>query len=70
MFGSHRYVVRRDVVVNLKSGNAIRGVIVAQSGPLLILKSASLHVVGVSDPTPLDGEAIVHVDEVDFIQAP
>lgn len=69
MLASHRYVIRRTVLVNLKSGNAIQGVIVRQSGPLLVLKSASLHAVGMSDPTPLDGEAIVRVDDVDFIQA-
>jgi len=70
MLKSHRYVVERSVVVNLKSGNAVAGVIVGQVGPLLILKSAALHAVGSSAPATLDGETVVHVDHVDFIQIP
>ena len=70
MLKSHRYVINRSVIVNLTSGSAIAGVVVRQSGPLLILKAANLHTPGASSPTPIDGEAVVHADTVDFIQIP
>lgn len=69
MLKSHRYVVHRRVMVNLKSGNAIAGVIVRQSGPLLVLKDAQLHEPGATGQVPIDGEAIVAIADVDFIQA-
>lgn len=69
MLRSHRYVVRRRVIVNLKTGNAIAGVIVRQAGELLVLKDAELHEPGSSGPVPIDGEAVVSIANVDFIQA-
>lgn len=69
MFGSHRYVVAREVIVNLDSGNAIHGVIVRQTRQLLVLRNAELHQPASPSPTPIDGEAIVNIADVDFIQA-
>lgn len=63
-----RTVVNRRVIVNLTTGKAIDGVLVRQSGPLLILKGASLLEPG-ADPVPMDGEVVVERDRVDFIQA-
>lgn len=68
MLGSHRYVVGRSALVNLKSGNAIEGVIVRQLRALLILKSAALHEAGSTGSVPIDGEAVVDIDQIDFIQ--
>ena len=63
-----RSMVRRRVVVNLLSGTAISGVLTKTSGPLLILKGATLHEPG-SPPQPMDGEAVVERTSVDYIQA-
>lgn len=70
MFRSHKYVIAKRVIVNLHSGNAIDGVIVRQTGPLLVLKNATLHELGADKSVALDGEALVSRDQIDFIQAP
>lgn len=61
-------VVARRVVVNLKSGRAIDGVLVRRDGPLLFLRNAVLLEEG-SEPAAIDGEAVVESVDVDFIQA-
>lgn len=61
-------VVARRGVVNLKSGRAIDGLLVRRDGPLLFLRNAVLLEAG-SEPAIIDGEAVVHTSEVDFIQA-
>lgn len=61
-------VVARRVVVNLKSGTALDGVLVRKDGPLLFLKNAVLLEQG-QEPAPVDGEAVVQCSQVDFIQA-
>lgn len=63
-----KLVVSRRVVVNLAGGRAITGVLVRQSGPLLFLRDATLLEENVN-PTPIDGEAVIERDRVDFIQA-
>ena len=62
-----RLVKARRVVVNLRSGQAIAGLLVRQSGPLLFLAEAALHE-GHNNPVPLDGQAVVERQTVDFIQ--
>lgn len=61
-------VVARRVVVNLKTGRALDGVLVRRDGPLLFLKNAVLLEEG-SEPAAVDGEAVVQAVEIDFIQA-
>lgn len=68
MYPFRRFVVRRRVVVNLRSGRAVEGVVVAQDGPLLIVKDARIHEPG-TEPSPVDGEVVVERSQVDFIQA-
>ncbi|MEX1078890.1 MAG: hypothetical protein WED09_07265 [Homoserinimonas sp.] len=63
-----RLVVRRKVVVNLRDGQAIEGVLFKQSGPLLVVKNATFLEEGV-DPMPLDGDTVIERDQVLFIQA-
>ena len=63
-----RLVVHRRVVVNLVSGRAIEGVLVAQDGPLLHVKDARVHEPG-ADPAAVDGDVVIERDRVDFIQA-
>jgi hypothetical protein len=62
-----RLVKARRVVVNLRSGQAIQGLLVRQSGPLLFLAEAELHE-GNNSPVPLDGQAVIERPTVDFIQ--
>lgn len=62
-----RLVKARRVVVNLRSGQAIQGLLVRQSGPLLFLAEAQLHE-GTNTPVPLDGQAVIERPTVDFIQ--
>lgn len=59
----------RRVVVNLKSGRAVDGLVVRRTGDVLFLKNAVLLEPG-AEPAPLDGETVVERAEVDFIQAP
>jgi hypothetical protein len=65
--GPWRLVKARRVVVNLKSGQAIQGLLVRQSGPLLFLAEAQLHE-GNNNPVPIDGQAVVERPGIDFIQ--
>lgn len=62
-----RLVKARRVVVNLRSGQAIQGLLVRQSGPLLFLAEAQLHE-GNNEPVPLDGQAVIERPTVEFIQ--
>ncbi|WAB09114.1 RNA binding protein [Arthrobacter phage Eesa] len=61
-------VIARRVVVNLKTGRALDGVLVRRDGPLLFLKNAVLLEEG-SEPAAIDGEAVVQAADIDFIQA-
>jgi hypothetical protein len=61
----------RVVIVNLKSdGNAaIRGVLWQSRGPWLVLRDASMLQAGSgSPPPPLDGDIVIHRDNVSFLQ--
>ena len=57
----------RSVILNLKSGEAITGVLWHSRGPWLTLKDASLLTAG-KKPTPMDGEVVVHRDNLNFAQ--
>lgn len=63
-----RLVVRRRVVVNMTTGQAVEGVMIRQSGPLLFVADAVLHEPH-TEPTSLDGEVVIERDRVAFIQA-
>ena len=65
--GPWRLVKARRVVVNLRSGQAIQGLLVRQSGPLLFLAEAQLHE-GNNNPVPIDGQAVIERPDIDFIQ--
>lgn len=62
-----RLVKARRVVLNLRSGQAIDGLLIRQDGPLLFIAEASLHQGG-DNPTPIDGQAVVERHTIDFIQ--
>lgn len=60
--------LHRKVVVNLKSGRAMQGILVDARGPLLVLRNVVVHEPGVGGSMPMDGEVIVERAEVDFVQ--
>lgn len=62
-----RLVKARRVVVNLRSGQAIEGLLVKQEGPLLFIAEARLHEGG-ENPVPIDGQAVLERPNIDFIQ--
>ncbi len=68
MYPFRRFVVHRRVVVNLLSGRAVEGVVVAQDGPLLVVKDVRVHEPG-SQPSQVDGDVVIERSQVDFIQA-
>lgn len=62
-----RLVKARRVVVNLRSGQAIEGLLIRQQGPLLFISEAHLHE-GSDNPTLIDGQAVIERQTIDFIQ--
>lgn len=65
--------VRRRVVVNLRSGSAVRGVLYEASEELITLKDAEL-LEPQTDPTKtprakrMDGEVLIERAQTDFVQ--
>lgn len=64
---NRRKLVNRNLLVNLRSGNAIAGVCVHESHDALVLRGATVHTAD-SDPAPADGEVLIDRPAVDFIQ--
>lgn len=62
-------LVARRAIVNLKSGQAIDAVLTSIEGEYYFLRDAQLLEDGLT-PAAMDGEVLVHVSEVDFIQYP
>jgi hypothetical protein len=60
-------VERRRILVPLKSGAALRGILWATGDGLLVLKAAEYLEDG-RDPVPIDGEAIIETTNVEFVQ--
>jgi hypothetical protein len=60
----------RVVIVNLRSDDreAIRGVLWSMRGPWLTVRQATLLREGSADATTVDGEIIVHRDNIAFLQ--
>ena len=67
MFSWRRTAVRKRVLVNLKTDKALTGVLWAKRGRLLIIKDTQLLEAG-RQPLGMDGEAIIELDNVDFVQ--
>lgn len=64
---ARRLVVRRRVLVNLRSGKAMSGAMWARRGRTLVLKDAELIEPGQA-PVVMDGTIVVDRDEVEFVQ--
>jgi hypothetical protein len=59
--------VLRLVIVNLKSGETLQGVLWSTRGPWFTLHKAALLKAG-QPPLSIDGEAVVHRAEISFVQ--
>jgi hypothetical protein len=64
---SWRTLVARRVVINLKTGRGVDGLLVRKAGELLFLRNATALEPGAS-PVPMDGETVVQRCDIDFIQ--
>lgn len=67
MFNRRPALLNRNVLVNLRSGNAISAVCVYASRESLVLRGATVHQPD-SEPAAADGEVLVDRSNVDFIQ--
>ena len=65
---ARRLMVRRRVLVNLRSGSAVTGLLWSRRGRVLVLKSAELLEQG-SAPVVMDGDVILDRDQVEYVQA-
>ncbi|MGV0627199.1 hypothetical protein [Mycolicibacter minnesotensis] len=59
--------LNRQMLVSLRSGNAVRGVLTKTPGRLLILQGCTVHEPG-AEPAAADGEIVIDQANVDFIQ--
>lgn len=57
------------VLVNLRSGDAISGLLIRKHRALLVIADASLMTVGSTDLTPMDGRVYIERAQVAFLQA-
>lgn len=67
MFAFRRLLVHRQVVVNLDDGSAVQGVLFTKTGPLIVVKNATLHEPG-AEPVRLDGDVVIERPRVLYIQ--
>jgi len=64
-----RYPELRRVIVNLKSGTVIGGVVWQKRRDCIIIKNANLIMADNKRvDQPIDGEVIVYLAEIDFVQ--
>lgn len=64
------YPVLKTVIINLKSGTAFKGVVYRLAGGFVVLRNVQMiENRGQKAQHDVDGEVIVSVTEVDFMQA-
>ena len=66
---SRRLRVRSRVLVSLKTGNAVSGVIVRSAGAWIVVADPAVHDRNAQSPTPADGEIWIERVNVDYVQA-
>jgi hypothetical protein len=66
LFAFQNTLVKRRVVVNLKTGRALEGILYAKRGPLYVLRNATLHDEG--RQLNMDGEAVIERQDVEWVQ--
>jgi hypothetical protein len=57
----------RQVLINLKSDDTIQAVLWSTHGPWLTFRNA-VALKAAQPPTPIDGEVVIHRDNVNFFQ--
>lgn len=66
------YLELKKVVVNLRSGTALRGIIYRHAGRYLVIRQAEMladrGVPAKGSPLAVDGEVLVAQADVDFVQ--
>lgn len=64
------YLVKKEVVVNLKTDTSFRGIIWEDDGRYLVLVNASILQKdgGGLKPVRVDGQVVVPVAEIEFVQ--
>lgn len=63
---AYRDLIASTAIVNLKTDKAFRGVVWSTNRQLLVLRSAILLEHG--HETPVDGEVVIDVANIDFMQ--
>lgn len=63
---AYRDLVAASVIVNLRTDKAFSGVLWSTNRQLLVLRQATLLEHG--QETPVDGEVVIDIGNVDFIQ--
>lgn len=66
--GWRRVAVTRRLLVNLKSGDAIDGVLLRQSGNVLVFGAAEHYAASGRSPVPMQGEVIIDRDNIAYAQ--
>jgi hypothetical protein len=61
-----RRLLRETIVAHLRSGDSLRGVLVAEHRDCLILAHAAF--LDATSTTPVDGEAVIPRDQVSWVQ--
>jgi hypothetical protein len=70
MFGrrrKRRLLLAHAAIVNLKTGSAVRGVILNHDGDVYVIARAELLTTNLP-PQPIDGTVVVDLENVDFVQ--
>lgn len=67
LFAARRLAARKRVLVSLRSGRAVTGVLWAQRGRSLVLKSAELLEPG-QEAVQMDGDVVLDRDQVEWVQ--
>lgn len=65
-----RRQMRRQVVLELRSGETFRGVVLAVDGRSITLGSVESLIATQTEPVPVDGELLIPRGDVKFMQRP
>ena len=60
--------IRQRVLLSLRNGSAIDGLLIKRTGPLLVIANATLREIE-AEPTAMDGQVYIERNAVLFIQA-
>lgn len=67
MFNRHP-VIGRKILANLFSGNAVEGVCTVRTRDHMIIRAGVVHEPGTDATPPTDGEILIDLSNVDYIQ--